>query len=257
MKAPTTSRRIPFWGGLLIALGTLLLLLLASPLVAVVSLVVLVTAIVGLARGSSTWLRLNTQGIRIGVLVAASVTLVISSSIGAAVIGGASRSEAVAAFASATSSPATVKTIREEVETQTIPFDKQTIEDASIPRGESRVTTVGVDGERQFTYVVTIVDGEEISRVLKSKVVTLAPVTEVTAVGTYDPPTEEPSTSQSSTQNQSSCDPNYADGCVPIASDVDCAGGSGNGPAYFSGTARVVGRDIYDLDRDGDGIACE
>lgn len=52
-----------------------------------------------------------------------------------------------------------------------------------------------------------------------------------------------------------SCDPNYT-GCVPIASDVDCAGGSGNGPAY-TGRVRVIGRDIYDLDRDGDGIACE
>lgn len=51
------------------------------------------------------------------------------------------------------------------------------------------------------------------------------------------------------------CDPNYS-GCVPIASDVDCAGGSGNGPAYLSGTARVVGSDIYRLDRDHDGIAC-
>ncbi|WP_431606782.1 hypothetical protein [Mycolicibacterium neoaurum] len=27
------------------------------------------------------------------------------------------------------------------------------------------------------------------------------------------------------------CDPNYSGACVPIASDVDCAGGSGNGPA--------------------------
>lgn len=25
------------------------------------------------------------------------------------------------------------------------------------------------------------------------------------------------------------CDPNYAGGCVPIDSDVDCPGGSGNG----------------------------
>jgi hypothetical protein len=53
------------------------------------------------------------------------------------------------------------------------------------------------------------------------------------------------------------CDPNYSGGCVPIASDVDCAGGSGNGPAYFSGTARVVGTDIYRLDADHDGYACE
>jgi hypothetical protein len=38
---------------------------------------------------------------------------------------------------------------------------------------------------------------------------------------------------------------------------VDCGGGSGDGPAYFWGTAKVVGTDIYDLDRDGDGIACD
>ncbi|WP_339856892.1 MULTISPECIES: hypothetical protein [Roseovarius] len=53
------------------------------------------------------------------------------------------------------------------------------------------------------------------------------------------------------------CDPNYTGACVPIASDVDCAGGSGNGPAYVQGPVRVVGRDIYGLDRDNDGIGCE
>lgn len=52
-----------------------------------------------------------------------------------------------------------------------------------------------------------------------------------------------------------SCDPNYS-GCVPIASDVDCSSGSGNGPAY-TGRTTVIGTDIYDLDRDGDGVACE
>jgi len=54
----------------------------------------------------------------------------------------------------------------------------------------------------------------------------------------------------------SSCDPNYS-GCVPVDSDVDCAGGSGNGPSYVSGPVRVVGSDIYGLDRDGDGYGCE
>jgi hypothetical protein len=43
---------------------------------------------------------------------------------------------------------------------------------------------------------------------------------------------------------------------VPIASDVDCAGGSGDGPAY-TGPVQVIGSDIYDLDRDGDGMGCE
>ena len=44
---------------------------------------------------------------------------------------------------------------------------------------------------------------------------------------------------------------------MPVAADVDCAGGSGNGPAYVSGPVTVVGSDVYDLDRDGDGIACD
>ena len=67
------------------------------------------------------------------------------------------------------------------------------------------------------------------------------PVTKVVAVGTKQP----------------RCDPNYTGACVPIASDVDCAGGSGNGPAYVEGPVRVVGQDIYGLDHDNDGIGCE
>ena len=52
------------------------------------------------------------------------------------------------------------------------------------------------------------------------------------------------------------CDPNYS-GCLdPNAYDYDCAGGSGDGPKY-TGTVRVLGDDHFDLDRDGDGIACD
>jgi len=53
------------------------------------------------------------------------------------------------------------------------------------------------------------------------------------------------------------CHPSYEGVCVPVASDVDCAGGSGNGPAYVRGPVYVVGPDVYGLDRDGDGVACE
>jgi len=52
------------------------------------------------------------------------------------------------------------------------------------------------------------------------------------------------------------CDPNYSP-CVPIATDVDCAGGRGNGPAYVKGPVRVIGKDIYRLDGDHNGIGCE
>ena len=61
-------------------------------------------------------------------------------------------------------------------------------------------------------------------------------------------------TETSATSSQ--CDPNYS-GCVPIASDVDCAGARGNGPAYVKGPVKINGKDIYKLDRDGDGLGCE
>jgi hypothetical protein len=51
------------------------------------------------------------------------------------------------------------------------------------------------------------------------------------------------------------CTPGYRP-CLPPASDYDCAGGSGNGPEYAYGTVYVTGSDPYDLDSDGDGVAC-
>lgn len=69
--------------------------------------------------------------------------------------------------------------------------------------------------------------------------------------------TSTTTTTLATTTTGQSCHPSYEGACVPIASDVDCAGGSGNGPAYVRGPVRVVGPDVYDLDRDGDGIGCE
>jgi hypothetical protein len=56
---------------------------------------------------------------------------------------------------------------------------------------------------------------------------------------------------------QQGCHASYEGACVPVARDVDCAGGSGNGPAYVRGPVYVVGPDVYDLDRDGNGVGCE
>ena len=85
----------------------------------------------------------------------------------------------------------------------------------------------------------------------------MQPVDEVTSVGTRVPaPVAAPEPESAPVSD--GCYPNYADACVPIASDVDCAGGgSGDGPGYVDGPVRIVGSDIYDLDRDGDGIACD
>lgn len=62
--------------------------------------------------------------------------------------------------------------------------------------------------------------------------------------------------SKAKAKTTAKCDTNYS-GCVPVASDVDCKPGSGNGPAYLSTPVKVLKKDIYRLDADHDGIACE
>jgi hypothetical protein len=53
-----------------------------------------------------------------------------------------------------------------------------------------------------------------------------------------------------------SCHSSYSGACLdPDASDYDCTGGSGNGP-YYTGRVQVVGPDVFDLDRDGNGYGC-
>ncbi|MEW1588841.1 G5 domain-containing protein [Micromonospora vinacea] len=128
-------------------------------------------------------------------------------------------------------------------ERATVRYGERTVKDSSLAEGKRVVRTKGVNGVRTLTYEVTTTDGVRTAKKLVTSVVTKQPVTQVVAVGTKKP-------------KSSTCDPNYS-GCVPIASDVDCAGGSGNGPAYVSGPIRVIGDDIYDLDRDGDGVACD
>lgn len=70
------------------------------------------------------------------------------------------------------------------------------------------------------------------------------------------PPSPPPQPPVARAELVSECDPNYSGTCVPIASDVDCAGGIGNGPAYVQGAVYVVDEDIHDFDRDGDGVGC-
>jgi len=139
-------------------------------------------------------------------------------------------------------------TYKETEETQAIAFDKTSKEDGALAKGTTSITTAGVDGIKTITYKLTLTDGVETNKEIVNETVTKAPVAEVTSIGTYVAPVAKKATSK--------CDPNYS-GCVPIASDVDCGGGSGNGPEYLYGTASVIGSDIYDLDRDGDGTACE
>lgn len=138
-------------------------------------------------------------------------------------------------------------------ETEEIPFDKKTEEDSSLAKGTQQIKTVGVPGIKTLSYNVTYTDDVETKREFIKEETTTQPIDEITVIGTY---VEYIAPEPQPIIQSSNCDPNYS-GCVPIASDVDCAGGSGNGPAYISGPVQVIGSDIYGLDRDGDGWGCE
>jgi hypothetical protein len=52
------------------------------------------------------------------------------------------------------------------------------------------------------------------------------------------------------------CTPGYKP-CLAPYSDYDCVGGGGDGPRYVQGPVYVTGSDPYNLDSDGDGVACQ
>ena len=86
---------------------------------------------------------------------------------------------------------------------------------------------------------------------------TVAPTTTARPTTTTARPTTTTArpTTTTAAASAENCTPGY-DPCIPPGSDVDCAGGSGNGPRY-TGRVEVSGSDPYDLDRDGDGVGCE
>lgn len=251
---PAAVRRIPLWGWLLTGALGLILLVALPRVVSAIALVLLVAGIIAWRRGVPRWIPVTSQKVVAGVTVGSAALLLVSAAIGAAAPGPAPlnpASKPVPFVAEAEPSPTSNRSVREETVTEAIAFEQTTVEDPNLTRGQTQITTAGQNGERTLTYRVILVGGVEESRELISDLVTREPTAQVTALGTYDPPPPPPA------PEAASCDPNYADACVPVASDVDCAWGSGNGPAYFDGVARVVGTDVYDLDRDGDGLACE
>ena len=76
---------------------------------------------------------------------------------------------------------------QQETYTSTITHEITYCSDASIPAGEQEVLIEGRDGEILCTADVTYVNGVEKERKVRSEKQTIAPVTEVVAVGTGDP----------------------------------------------------------------------
>lgn len=221
-------------------------------------------AVYAIVRGSAAIFRVRSRGAGWAALGIAFALMFVGTGANAALGGpgsdaapSSSEARPFVATQTPTPTPSPKPTTFADIDESTpIPFDRTTVADAQIDVGQTVITTPGVAGTKVTTYRVTYIDGAEASRDVVSETVTLAPVAEVTSIGTRQPAPVAPAPVPLA-QPAAECHSSYAGVCVPIASDVDCAGGSGNGPAYVRGPLRVVGPDVYDLDRDGDGIACD
>lgn len=119
-------------------------------------------------------------------------------------------------------------------------------DDESDAGGEVARVVSG-DGVAHFTVDVRLEPGENHIRVWAEKP-GAEPV--FTGVAVIREETDEPPLPL--------CDPSYEGACLdPEAYDYDCAGGEGDGPEYVEGPIAIVGEDHFDLDGNGDGIACE
>ena len=74
-----------------------------------------------------------------------------------------------------------------EVTTEPVPFETVNQADPTLAKGQTKVLTAGQNGERTILTEVSVVDGQEVRRVVESKV-TKEPVSQILAVGTKEDP---------------------------------------------------------------------
>lgn len=99
--------------------------------------------------------------------------------------------------------------VKTSTRTKAIPFDKTEVESDKLAKGETKVTTKGVNGSATETYTDVYQDGKLVTSTLASSVVATKPVAQVTTVGTK--PVEEAvgSSSDLTPATGSSCKASY------------------------------------------------
>lgn len=110
----------------------------------------------------------------------------------AAVVAVADPTTAPPATRTPTPTPTPVVEVTETTEDAPIPFERTTVDDPALPKGQTRVTTAGVEGTETTTWRVTTTDGVETERAETGKEVTKTPVAEVTSIGSYVAPAPAP-----------------------------------------------------------------
>jgi uncharacterized protein YabE (DUF348 family) len=91
-----------------------------------------------------------------------------------------------------------VDTSKTATETENVPFDTVTTQDATQFSDQKTVTQEGVLGLLSKTYKLVLVDGREASRTLVSSDVTVQPVSEKVTVGTKEHPKPAPAAAAAS-----------------------------------------------------------
>lgn len=111
-----------------------------------------------------------------------------------------------------------------------VPFSTKKVEDSSLPKGEIKVITKGVNGINEETWTVVFKDGKKVSEKKVSSKVVNAPVTQVVKVGTKTASSSSPSTHSSSASHRSTA----SQSSDPVTSGTTCLAstyGEGDGTA--------------------------
>ncbi len=115
-------------------------------------------------------------------------------------------------------------------ETQSLPFDKTSIDDSNTAKGQSNIQTAGVNGVKTLTYDVTTYSPsgcQQDTKVLTKEEVTTQPVAEVTAVGSYVAPVQPtcPNGTYTNTAGNVVCSP-YSAPSAPAGASAQCRDGT-------------------------------
>ncbi len=137
----------------------------------------------------------------------------------------------------------TIRTVKEVKYEDIIPYETKTVNDSTLYRGVTKVTTPGVNGKKSVTALITYVNGEELTRQILSEEVIDYPVSEIIANGTKAlPPAVStgtfliPATGRVTTLYGTS---SHTNGCA-----IDIANSTGT-PIYASDAGVVVQASEY------------
>lgn len=87
---------------------------------------------------------------------------------------------------------------KQTTKTVSVGFDKKSVKDSSMTKGDTEITTKGVNGENVETWQMIYKDGKLVSQKKTATKQSKAPVTQVTKVGTKAPKSSSSSSSSSS-----------------------------------------------------------